>query len=560
MQGIGKALALLNSECHSSQPPLSAVIITEIWASLIGKGQACLNFNTMAVIVSLRLLIPLTLALSNAFGLSSYAAEAPPPKPEQQKLLLQTDFKNAKTVEIGKGFVDKDIDSGLVARMAIKDRLVAWPQKSLVEAKSLPAKDVDFLRRLALDTWRGLDGLSDKEHGLPLDRVHFGDGSIKLEDAQIGDYTSITNIGFHFLAIVSAYELKFINRDEALRRLTASLSSLERMETYEGFYYNYYNTASLGKTSNFISFVDSGWLTAGLMVGRTAFPEIADRCSKLINQGNFRFFFDDQQKLMWHGFDVSAKARSPYHYGMVYTEARLASLIAIGKGDVPEEHWFAMARTPPKEDLGQSRQLQHRNEKTAKGFKWIGGYYEWRGFRFVPSWGGSLFEALMPALVLDEKHYAPNSLGKNDETHTAIQRRYALEDLKDPVWGMSPSSVPGSDAYAEYGVSVLGSYGYASGVVTPHAAVLAILTEPDQALLNLRQLSQRYALYGDFGFYDAVDPTTGRVAYKYLCIDQAMTLVALANHLADHAIQQHFAKDLIAQRVLPLIGLENFFD
>ena len=125
---------------------------------------------------------------------------------------------------------------------------------------------------------------------------------------------------------------------------------------------------------------------------------------------------------------------------------------------------------------------------------------------------------------------------------------------------MSPSSVPGSDAYAEYGVSVLGSNGYASGVVTPHAAVLAILTEPVQALLNLRQLSQRYALYGDFGFYDAVDPTTGRVAYKYLCIDQAMTLVALANHLADHAIQQHFAKDLIAQRVLPLIGLENFFD
>ena len=97
-------------------------------------------------------------------------------------------------------------------------------------------------------------------------------------------------------------------------------------------------------------------------------------------------------------------------------------------------------------------------------------------------------------------------------------------------------------------------------MVTPHAAVLALLTEPAQAVQNLRQLSQRYALYGDFGFYDAVDPKTGQVAYKYLCIDQAMTLVALANHLANHAVQKHFAKDPIAQRVLPLLGFENFFD
>lgn len=166
----------------------------------------------------------------------------------------------------------------------------------------------------------------------------------------------------------------------------------------------------------------------------------------------------------------------------------------------------------------------------------------------------------MPLLVLDEIAHAPDSLGRNDQVHTRLHRRYALEDLGYPVWGMSPSSTPGLRAYSEYGVRPLGLAGYPSGVVTPHAAALALLTEPDEAARNLRRLAENFPVYGDFGFYDAVNPLTGQVATHYLCLNQAIILVALANHLADHAVQRHFASDPIVRRILPLLRIEHFVD
>jgi hypothetical protein len=443
-------------------------------------------------------------------------------------------------------------------RPHLKARLAGWPDRLVADGKSLPRDDREFLMRIAADTWRGLDAFTDRSHGLPLDRVQFNSGSTAPEQTHIGDYTSITDIGFHFLNVVSAYELHLIDRGQALEKLSATLATLDGLESYRGFYYNYYNTTTLERTSNFLSFVDSAWLTAGLMVARQAFPELAARCTRLIEQGDYRFFYDPGHGLMSHGYYVNLGLRSTYHYGVFYAESRIGSLIAIGKGDAPEEHWFRMARTFPPEFRWQSRPPLERAEKTAGGFHWTDGHYRWREYRYVPSWGGSLFEALMPALVLDEQRHAPHSLGYNDRVHTAIHRRYALEELGFPVWGMSPSSTPGADRYDEYGVKFLGSAGYRSGIVTPHAAALALLTEPAEAAANLRKLAELYPVYGDFGFYDAVNPATGDVAYNYLCLNQSMILAALANHLADHAVQKHFAADPIVRRVLALLGIEKF--
>jgi hypothetical protein len=178
----------------------------------------------------------------------------------------------------------------------------------------------------------------------------------------------------------------------------------------------------------------------------------------------------------------------------------------------------------------------------------------------VPSWGGSLFEALMPTLVVDEQHYASHSLGANNNVHTTIHRRYALEELTYPVWGMSPSSAVSGNSYAEYGVKVLGASGYPSGIVTPHASALALSTTSQMAIKNLRKLVELYDIYGEYGFYDAVDPVTGVVAAKYLALNQAMILVALANHLRDRRIQRYFAADPIAAKSLQMIGAERFFD
>ncbi len=263
---------------------------------------------------------------------------------------------------------------------------------------------------------------------------------------------------------------------------------------------------------------------------------------------------------MMHGYYVNLPQRSEYSYGMLYSEARLGSLIAIGKGEAPAEHWYRMARTFPVSYDWQTQSPKRRVKKAVNGHIFPGGYYSWKGVKFLPSWGGSLFEALMPVLVLDELRHAPASLGRNALAHTAIQRRFALEHLNYPVWGLSPSSTPAGDGYSEYGVRLLGALGYKTGTVTPHAAALALLTDPVPAVANLRQLAERYPLYGDFGFYDAVDPRTGQVAHNYLALDQSMILIALANHLRDGVIQRYFAADPIIQRVLPLLGAERFFD
>ncbi|BBL74595.1 glucoamylase family protein [Methylomagnum ishizawai] len=453
---------------------------------------------------------------------------------------------------------EQSVGGEMAARPLLKARLAGWPRVLRAEP---PAPDTDtrtFLLKIAADTWRGLDAFTDLAHGLPLDRVEFENGGIAPETTRIGDYTSVTNIGFHFLAVASAHELKLIDREQALTRLKATLASLERMESHRGFFFNYYNTTTLERTSDFISFVDSSWLTAGLMVARQAFPELAERCSRLIGPGDYGFFYDEKYRLMSHGYHVPLRTRSDYHYGVFYAESRLGSLIAIAQGAVPEAHWFAMSRTFPPEIHWQTRPPLGRTEYNVNGFRWTGGHYHWRGQDYVPSWGGSLFEALMPRLVLDESQYAPASLGRNGDIHTAIHRQYAQEELGFPVWGMSPSSNPANGRYEEYGVKPLGIAGYKSGVVTPHAAALALLAEPEAAAANLRKLAALYPIYGDFGFYDAVDPQGGAVAYHYLCLNQAMILVALADTLADHAIQKLFAADAGVKKVLPLLGIERF--
>ena len=109
---------------------------------------------------------------------------------------------------------------------------------------------------------------------------------------------------------------------------------------------------------------------------------------------------------------------------------------------------------------------------------------------------------------------------------------------------MSPSANP-NGGYGEYGISILGAKGYSEEVVTPHASGLAAMVRPNEAAQNMRQLAQLYAVYGPFGFYDAVNPTTGKVAYKYLALDQSMMFLGIANHLRPHLIQRYFAADPI---------------
>jgi hypothetical protein len=467
---------------------------------------------------------------------------------------------DVKVVATRKKAWENALGGAAAAQPYIRARLVGWPQRVLVKPETRATTDREFVRRVAGDTWRGLQALTDRENGLPIDNVRFTKETVDIAQAHIGDYASGTDIGLYLVAIVAAHALDLISEADASERIRRILNTLEHLETYRGFLFNFYDTTSLEPTSNFVSFVDAAWLSAGLMVVRMALPALYDQCSKLITSMDFGFFYNAWSRQISHGYYVRPGVRSPYSYGTLYTEARVGSLIAIGKGEVPPEQWFAMRRTFPAACAWQPVRPTAVRRKTVAGHTFSAGYDEWRGVRYVPSWGGSMFEALMPLLLLDEPRYAAKSLGANDHAHAAVQRRWALEELGYPVWGISPCSAPSADRYGEYGVKVLGARGYDAGAVSPHASALAVPVSPEAAIANLRTLAERYDVYGEYGFYDAVDPRTGTVAYTYLSLDQSMLFIALANDLDDNYVQKRFAADPIIQNVLPLIGEEDFFD
>jgi hypothetical protein len=446
---------------------------------------------------------------------------------------------------------EASVGGEVAARPLVRARLAGWPVER--PRRPLPGDDRAFARRVAEDTWRGLRGLMDREHHLPVDHVHLAPRDPATPP--VGDYTNVTTVGLWIVALAGATELGLIERDDALAALAGVLDTLERLESHDGLFFNYYDTTSLERTSNLLSFVDTAWLTAGLVVARQTFPEAAPRATALIERGDWRRFYDPAAGLMYHGWWVQPAGPSRYHYGVLYAESRLGSVLAIGLGAAPASHWFRMTRTFPAACDWQTQAPHDRRQKTVLGHTFWGGHYVSDDVAYVPSWGGSMFEALMPTLVLDEARWAPRSLGANGRAHVAVQRRAG-----GSLWGASPSLRPDGAGYGEYGIRALGMLGYPAGAITPHASALAVTVAPDAAIANLRALADRFPAYGDWGFYDAVDPATGDVARSYLTLDQAMTFVALANHLCGGCIQRRFADDPIVARALPTIGAENFFD
>jgi hypothetical protein len=378
-------------------------------------------------------------------------------------------------------------------------------------------------------------------------------------DATIGDYTNITSIGLQLVAVAAAHAAGLVTAPEAVTRLDQTLTTLERLETFAGFFYNYYDTTSLERSSHYLSFVDSAWLTAGLIVVRNAFPVLSERCTRLISQSNYRLFLDPLYEVMFQGYHVNLARPAAYHYGLLYTEARLGSLIAIGKGDVPAAHWFKLYRTLPntREYATGSHSRRCTAWQSTRGTNSISAL-RMAGRAVRPHGAAACSRALMQASCW-MNGVMPRSLGRNDRMHAVIQRRYALEELGYPVWGLSPSASPATGAYGEYGVKPLGTRGCHR---RRHAPRRGPGTERDTAaaIANLRQLAQRYPLYGDFGFYDSVDPVSGQVAYHYLYLGQAMLFMAVVNHLTEDAMPRLFAADPIIQRVLPLLRVEHFFD
>ena len=272
---------------------------------------------------------------------------------------------------------------------------------------------------------------------------------------------------------------------------------------------------------------DSGPTAAAMLVRRLA--AIADQAQALFREMDFGFLFDPTRKLFSIGFRIRDGSLDPSYYDLLASEARLTSFLAIAKGDVPPDHWFRLGRS-----------------LTPVG----------RGSALV-SWSGSMFEYLMPALVM--RAPARSLLDHTYQLVVARQMSYAAE-LGVP-WGISESAFNARDLdqtyqYAGFGVPGLGlKRGLSEDVVVaPYATALGAMIRPQAAVRNFARLRQAGAA-GRYGFREALDYTARRlpegatvaVVNSYMAHHQGMALVALGNVLNDGAMVSRFHADPIVE-------------
>ncbi|MEX2532339.1 MAG: glucoamylase family protein [Nitriliruptoraceae bacterium] len=249
---------------------------------------------------------------------------------------------------------------------------------------------------------------------------------------------------------------------------------------------------------------------------------VALRAEALVAAMDFRFLFDPSRKLLSIGYRLSSATLDPSCYDLLASEARLASFIAIAKGDVPPQHWFALGRTLT--PIGRGSALM--------------------------SWSGSMFEYLMPLLVMRQ----PVDSLLDATCRSVVERQISYGAERGVPWGVSESAHNIRDVeltyqYSDFGVPGLGlrrGLG-ADVVIAPYATALAAMVDAPAALSNLKQLEDVGAL-GDYGYFDAVDftptsvPTGSRLAIvnTYMAHHQAMSLVSLGNVVLDGVNQQRF--------------------
>jgi cyclic beta-1,2-glucan synthetase len=272
----------------------------------------------------------------------------------------------------------------------------------------------------------------------------------------------------------------------------------------------------------------------------TRLAKIAQTSQRIVDEMDFQFLLDPERKVFTIGYNVSEGRHDNSFFDLLASEARLASFVAIAKGDVAQEHWFRMGR-----------------QLTAAA-----------GGRALISWTGTMFEYLMPLLVM--RDHRETLLGETYEAVVARQIEYGYE--RGVPWGISEAAYAARDLqlnyqYGPFGVPGLGlKRGLSEDlVVSPYSTILAANIAPAPALENLRVLEREGGL-SRYGFYEALDYTPERVkkgerctlVRAYMAHHQGMTLVSLDNLINRNIMQNRFhsdpavqATDLLLQERIP---------
>ncbi len=256
---------------------------------------------------------------------------------------------------------------------------------------------------------------------------------------------------------------------------------------------------------------------------------------QLAQRMDMRFLYNTERRLFSIGFNVDEQRLDGSFYDLLASEARLASFIAIARGDVPNEHWLAMGRP-----LG-----------------------EVNGRRVLLSWSGTMFEYLMPLLL--QRGIENSLLDMAAQQAVAAQIDYA--SARDVPWGISESAYGDLDANKTYQYKAFGvpGLGFKRGltedlVVAPYATLLALAVDPKAAVRNLARLTE-LGLYAAYGFYEAIDfgrrsqrdGDRGVLVRAYMAHHQGMGFLAIDNLIGEGAMQRRFHADPRVMATEPLL-------
>ena len=411
-------------------------------------------------------------------------------------------------------------------------------------------KEQEDILDIAKHTWNFFsDFLNEENNFLPTDNYQ------ESRNKRIVDRTSSTNIGLGLLAIVSAYDLKFIELDKALFLIQKMLETICKLPKWNGHLYNWYNTKTLIPLKpEYISTVDSGNFIGYIITLKTFLFEIEDKeikdkylidanieyINKLISDTDFSKLYNNEISLFSVGFNVEENKLTDSYYDLLASEARQASLVAIAKKDIPSKHWNSLSKTLTSID----------------------------GKKGLVSWSGTAFEYLMPNVNI--KKYSGSLLDESCKFMIMSQKKYC-EKLQIP-WGISEAAFNLKDLnsnyqYKAFGIPWLGlKRGLADDiVVSSYGSVLAVTEEPKEVLKNINVL-KKYNMYGKYGLYESIDFTPERlgknkkyeVVKTYMAHHQGLILLSINNLVNNNILQERFHKnpeikavDILLQEKLP---------
>ena len=261
---------------------------------------------------------------------------------------------------------------------------------------------------------------------------------------------------------------------------------------------------------------------------------LAAEAGELANM-EYELLYDRTRHLLAVGYNVDEFRRDTSFYDLLASETRLCNFVAIAQGKLPQDSWFALGRL-----------------LTSAG-----------GETILLSWSGSMFEYLMPLLVMPAY---PGTL--LEQTYqAAVARQIAYGSQRGLPWGVSESGYSTADAsgnyqYHAFGVPGLGlQRGLAeNAVIAPYASALALMVAPEAACINLQRLAAA-GLEGPYGLYEAIDYTPSRlprgqtsvVVQSFMAHHQGMSLLAMAYLLLDRPMQRRFESDPLFQATLLLL-------